>query len=176
MRIWHFVERPDYVTILSGIAAVLAMFQSIERHFSVAAFLMLASVICDYLDGKIARAMNRQNKQFGSVLDTVTDIVSFGAAPVVFGYCVGMTGPVHIIVLLAFVVAALLRLARFHAMPVSGTAFTGMPVTYNSVFIPLVYFGFRAASLEEDYLASALLVVYVGLAMLMVSSIRWIKF
>jgi phosphatidylserine synthase len=75
MKIWQFIELPDYVTLLSGIAAVIAMFQAIEQHFALAALLMLASVICDYLDGKIARAVNRQNKQFGSVLDTVTDIV-----------------------------------------------------------------------------------------------------
>ncbi len=175
MKIWQFIELPDYVTLLSGIAAVIAMFQAIEQHFALAALLMLASVICDYLDGKIARAVNRQNKQFGSVLDTVTDIVSFGVAPVVFAYCVGMTSPLHMIVLLAFVVAALLRLARFHAMPYSETSFTGMPVTYNSVFIPLVYFGLTSASLER-YLTSVLLVVYVVLAMLMLSSIRWVKF
>jgi phosphatidylserine synthase len=60
-------------------------------------------------------------------------------------------------------------------MPYSETSFTGMPVTYNSVFIPLVYFGLIAASLEA-YLTSVLLVVYVVLAMLMLSSIRWIKF
>ena len=175
MKIWQFIERPDYVTLLSGIAAMLAMFQAIEHHFALAASLMLVSVICDYFDGKIARAVNRQNKQFGSMLDTVTDIVSFGVAPVVFAYCVGMTSPLHMFVLLAFVVAAILRLARFHAMPYSETSFVGMPVTYNSVFIPLVYFGLIAASLDR-YLTSVLLAVYVVLAILMLSSIRWIKF
>ena len=37
MRIWRFVELPDYVTILSGVAAVMAMFQSIEPETCAAA-------------------------------------------------------------------------------------------------------------------------------------------
>ena len=169
------IDLPDYVTLLGGAAASLAMLAAIEQRFSIAALLMLLSVLCDFIDGKVARAIKRKNTEFGSALDAVTDIVSFGATPMIFGYCLGMNSPLSVTVLLLFAGTAALRLARFLAIPYSSRTFTGMPVTYNNIFIPLTYFGLQVFSLE-NHIILLFLLLYLCLSALMISSIRWIKF
>ncbi len=87
--------------------------------FALAGWLILLAMVFDALDGKVAR-MSRSESEFGSQLDSLADIVSFGVAPAyivfleassrnVFGHywyafvCSGL-----------YVVCAGLRLARFN--------------------------------------------------------------
>lgn len=174
-RIHHLVELPDYVTLAGVAAAIVSMLAAIEHRFALAALLLLAATACDLADGKVARAVGRRNWQFGAALDALSDAVAFGAAPAVFGYCLGLDGPIAVCALVAFAVAALLRLARFLALPYSASEFTGMPVTYNGVFVPVAYFALQAFA-AEPAIVPALTALYLGLAALMVSTIRWIKF
>lgn len=174
-RLHKLVELPDYVTLAGAAAAILAMFAAIEQRFTAAALLMLVSVTCDYCDGKVARAVKRRHSEFGAALDTVSDGVAFGAAPVVFGYCLGLDAWPAVAALLLFAAAAILRLARFLALPYCSTHFAGMPVPYNSIFLALAYFALSGFA-SESLIVPAFVLLYLGLAALMISRIRWIKF
>jgi CDP-diacylglycerol---serine O-phosphatidyltransferase len=126
--------------------------------------------VADLLDGKLARALGRRNREFGAAFDTVCDAVAFGAAPVLFGLCAGLATPLGLTALGAYLAAAALRLARFQASPRSGTHYTGMPVPYGNVAVVLSYL-----LIPETYLRTVLTGLYPLLALLMVSTLRWPK-
>lgn len=174
-RMLHLIELPDYVTLAGLAAAILSMLAAIEHRPGLAALLLVAATVCDLADGKVARAVGRRNPRFGSALDALSDAVAFGAAPAVFGYCAGLDGPAGVCALVGFAAAATLRLARFLALPYSSTEFTGMPVTYNGVFVPAAWFALQALA-PAAAMVPALAALYLVLAALMVSTVRWIKF
>lgn len=49
-------------------------------HLSLAAWLVFAAMVCDMLDGRVAR-MTRRTTDFGGQLDSICDVISFGVAP-----------------------------------------------------------------------------------------------
>ncbi|MCX5726908.1 MAG: CDP-alcohol phosphatidyltransferase family protein, partial [Candidatus Saganbacteria bacterium] len=108
------IKLPDYVTLLSTGCGVFSVFASISHNFGAAAVLLLAAVIFDRLDGKLARLMGLHERRFGKELDSLSDAISFGIAPAVFGYTIGLTSWLGIAVLFLFVCCGILRLARFN--------------------------------------------------------------
>lgn len=167
----RLLEPPDFVTLAGLLCAFLAMAAALQRQLDVAALLLALAVVADLLDGKLARALGRRNREFGAAFDTVCDAVAFGAAPVLFGLCAGLATPLGLAALSAYLCAAVLRLARFQASPRSGTHYTGMPVPYGNVAVVLAYL-----LVPEAHLAAVLVGLYPLLAALMVSTLRWPKF
>jgi CDP-diacylglycerol---serine O-phosphatidyltransferase len=66
------------------------------------------------LDGYIARRDRRRQSVLGADLDSLADIVSFGVAPAVLGYTLGLRGLWDVIGLTWFVCCGISRLARFN--------------------------------------------------------------
>ena len=173
--IFRFMELPDYVTLLGGISSILAVMSAVNQAFVPASMLLILSVFCDYFDGKIARRMNRKNTRFGETLDSVVDAVSFAAAPVFFGYSLGMRSPALVKVLLLFVSGCLLRLARFSCIKTEKGHFIGMPVTYNNLIFPAAYLLMHFFKLEK-FLIPAFTFLFLSSTVLMTSRIKWRKF
>src|SRR5205085_10794780 len=72
-----------YVAALPAIASpdrLTNFFSAPEHRFIVAAYLIFAAMIFDALDGRLAR-FARHTTDFGGQLDSLADVVSFGAAP-----------------------------------------------------------------------------------------------
>lgn len=167
----RLLEPPDFVTLVGVLCAFLAMAAALHRSLDLAAFLLALAVVADLLDGRLARALGRRNREFGAAFDTVCDAVAFGAAPAVFGLSAGLATPLGLAALCTYLCAAVLRLARFQASPRSSTHYTGMPVPYGNVTVVLAYL-----VVPEAHLAAALVGLYPLLAALMVSTVRWPKF
>ncbi len=68
---------------------------------------------CDILDGFVARWTKRASP-YGQDLDSLADIVSFGVAPAVIGYTLGLSGGWDVAILTYFVCCGIARLARFN--------------------------------------------------------------
>jgi phosphatidylserine synthase len=123
----------------------------------------------------ISKCMNKyvsiQGKAFGKELDSLADIVSFGAAPAVFGFMLGLQQWYASVVLLFFVSAGALRLSRFNITEHSGF-YEGVPITLNGIVFPLLYF----LSLVFPYLQSYIIVFYIFMGFAMLSTIRVKKF
>ena len=94
----------DFFTIGNIIFGVLSIFYAISSQFKEAVIFMLIAVLFDFLDGKVARLMNEGASEFGKELDSLCDLVSFGVAPAVFAYCLGLNDPISIIILVFLVV------------------------------------------------------------------------
>ena len=123
---------PTIVTLGNLAAGVTSILFSTQEHFSSAAWCILAGIIMDMLDGRVAR-WTGATSQFGVELDSLCDLVSFGLAPAILMYQVAMQPlgrPAYMIVVF-FAMTAALRLARFNLRAQTGevsTHFVGLPV------------------------------------------------
>lgn len=145
-RILNLLKFADIFTLLNVALGLVSIVFSINDNFDYAAYLLLAAVVFDYLDGKIAKFL-RQQSVFGRELDSLADTVSFGVAPAIFGFSLmqfasnvkQLQVTFGIIAFTIFLFCGILRLARYNIMELKGS-FQGMPITLNGIIIPLSYF------------------------------------
>lgn len=143
----------DYTVItsyLGVISAVIGMTEACNGRFLIAIICLAFSGMCDTLDGKIARTKKdrtEQEKNFGIQLDSLCDVICFGAFPVVLAYNMGLKKPLGIAVLCIYLVCAVIRLAYFNVMeeervsknPTAKKVYFGVPITTISVSLSLIY-------------------------------------
>jgi CDP-diacylglycerol--serine O-phosphatidyltransferase len=110
----------DWFTLANAVCGTSAMFATMTYlqtgdvvHIYFASGLVLAALIFDILDGRIAR-WRQKSSAMGLDLDSLADVVSFGVAPAVIAYGCGMQGLYDRIVLTFFVACGVSRLARFN--------------------------------------------------------------
>lgn len=100
-----------------GSAALLATVEYVasgdSRYIWLAFALFPVALILDVLDGAVAR-WRRRSSPMGADLDSLADIVSFGVAPAVLGYALGLNGGWDVVVLIYFIACGISRLARFN--------------------------------------------------------------
>lgn len=144
---WHYGV---ILTYLSVAAAVTGMVLStlISPFWGVVC--LFVSGLCDAFDGVVAKTRkNRtiEDRKFGEQIDSLSDIVAFGVAPVMIGYNAGMREWYYIPVFVIFVLCALVRLAYYNVTEeeriANGggkrTSFEGLPVTNVAVGLPIFY-------------------------------------
>ena len=132
----------------SAAAALIEQWQAKALHYhTIAAWLIFAAMLCDALDGRLAR-MTRQATDFGAQLDSLCDAISFGVAPaMLMVYAVSITrqvpdfdillphssvlGKAVMAVAIIYMCCAVLRLARFNIENapdvLSHLSFKGLP-------------------------------------------------
>lgn len=110
----------DVITLCNafcGTGAILASMSYVsngERGAALAALLLLPlALICDALDGHVAR-WRRNSSPLGGDLDSLADIVSFGVAPAALGFALGLRGGWDAVALCFFVACGISRLARYN--------------------------------------------------------------
>lgn len=98
--------------IAAGFFAILA---AAAGHPETAVYLLLAAILLDMTDGRLARRL-RATSVFGQQLDSLSDALSFGLAPafLVFSACLAPLGPAGALIALVYVLAGVFRLARFN--------------------------------------------------------------
>lgn len=170
------------LTTFSLSCGIASIFAAIGQDYMKAAYLILCAVIFDMLDGSVAKLTNSVS-EFGKQLDSLCDLVSFGAAPAVLiytaylqeaqvvGSAVGRIGRFMAIV---FVICAALRLARYTLHQSDRhDYFIGLPVpAAGSVVASFVLFTHH---LELNVAFWVLGPMTLALAFLMVSTIRYPK-
>ena len=111
----------DAFTIGNAACGTIAVFLCLDylatdsRRFLWTAFLLLPlALVCDVLDGYVARLGGGRQSVLGADLDSLADVISFGVAPAVLGFTLGMRGGWDMVILTYFVVCGVSRLARFN--------------------------------------------------------------
>jgi len=122
---------PSLFTCGNMTFGMLSIFASIDGHFIQAAWLLIGALVCDILDGRIAR-MTNTTSDFGMELDSLSDLVSFGIAPSILVYMLVLKtmGNIGIAIAILYVLCCALRLARFNVLAQSGELqkhFVGLP-------------------------------------------------
>lgn len=178
---------PNAITLASVLCAMSSMYVvstgSVDASsVSLAAWLLIASMICDAADGRVARIFNAQS-EFGVQLDSLADAISFGVAPawLVFHWGLSPLGYGGVVVSFVYVGCALLRLARFNVAASSAGAkpkfFTGLPSPLAAgalISVVLAHVSLTSRPSTFAYGGVAILTVLVGL--LMVSNVRYRTF
>lgn len=134
----------DLLTILNASCGTIAVFLCLDyiatdnRRFLWAAFFLLpAALLFDVLDGDVARLDSRRQSVLGADLDSLADVISFGVAPAVLGFTLGLRGGWDMVILTYFVVCGVSRLARFNATTEALTdAATGKVKYFEGTPIP----------------------------------------
>ncbi len=130
-----FASPASIVTSGNLVAGFLALVLAAEGELAWAAALVGVAAACDSLDGVVARRQGCESV-FGSRLDSLADLVSFGAAPALIAY----SGPLAGVAVagmgacLAFVLAGAWRLARFSLLE-NRDHFVGFPIPPAAVIV-----------------------------------------
>ena len=143
------------MTYFSLLLSCIGLFLTTIGRPIEAMILILLSGICDMLDGKIARTRKKstdEEKRFGIQLDSLCDIVCFGAFPAVVGITIM---PVDNVILqisawvtgFALILCALIRLAYFNVTEETRQAtegglrryYMGLPVTTSAIIFPAAF-------------------------------------
>lgn len=106
---------PNLFTLAALFGGFYSIVMAMNARFDLAALGVFAAMILDSLDGRVARMTNTQSA-FGEQMDSLSDMVSFGAAPALIAYEWSLKGLGRWGWIAAFVycACAALRLARFN--------------------------------------------------------------
>lgn len=134
----------DLLTLANASCGALSIFACLSfidddrsRQLWAAFILPVAALVLDFFDGYVARLSKKRQSVFGADLDSLADIVSFGVAPAVLGYTLGLRGFWDVLCLTYFVCCGISRLARFNVTSAALTnAETGKVKYFEGTPIP----------------------------------------
>ena len=186
---------PSLITCGNMSFGILSMMSSINGNFIRAAWLLVGALACDIVDGRVAR-LTKSTSEFGVQLDSLSDLISFGAAPAIMMYMLVLnTMPkIGIAIAILFVLCSALRLARFNVMEQKGETaknFMGLPTPASAgVLISFVLsyellgpkeyaLNVKTINILQDTMPlffKAMPIVMVLLSFLMVSNVPYFSF
>jgi len=161
---------PNLVTLAALFGGFYSIVMAMNGRFDMAAIGIFCAMVLDSLDGRVARMTNTQSA-FGEQMDSLSDMVSFGAAPALIAYEWALRGLGRWGWIAAFVycACAALRLARFNVNTavVDKRYFQGLPspaaAGLIAIFILLMTeLGVKGPSVAWEMFALSL---YAGLTM-----------
>jgi len=121
---------PNLFTLAALFGGFYAIVMAINGRFDLAAIGVFCAMVLDSLDGRVARMTNTQSA-FGEQMDSLSDMVSFGAAPALIAYVWALKelGRWGWIAAFVYCACAALRLARFNVNTavVDKNYFQGLP-------------------------------------------------
>jgi CDP-diacylglycerol--serine O-phosphatidyltransferase len=156
----------DAFTIGNAACGTISIFLCLDylatgnRRLLWLAFVLLPlALLCDVLDGYLARLDSKRQSVLGADLDSLADIISFGVAPAVLGFTLGLRGGWDMLVLTYFVVCGASRLARFNVTAAALTDratgkvkyFEGTPITTSILIVALLGLAFRLGRVDEAF-------------------------
>ena len=173
----------DYTVVLTYISLAVSVFgmtRALEGDFKVAILCLALSGLCDMFDGKIARTKKNRTedeKKFGIQIDSLCDMVCFGAFPILLAYSLGMRGPIGIVILAWYGMNGVVRLGYFNVCETKRQEeteevrkyYSGLPITSIAVVLPLV---FVLHTVLRNHFAVALHVAMLVVGTLFVTNIQ----
>jgi len=169
--------------LFSGFYAIIA---AIDGNYDRAGLAVFAAMICDTLDGRVAR-MTRTESAFGKEYDSLADMVSFGVAPAIVAYQWGVArlfeygsiwGRIGWVAAFTYAVCAALRLARFNTRSAvqDKNFFEGLPSPSAAAIVSA--FIWAASHWREPGLSGLILAAFItaSAGALMVSNFAYSSF
>ena len=106
---------PNAISLAALFASFYAIVMAMNGRFELSAYGIFSAAVLDSLDGRVARMTNSQSA-FGEQMDSLCDMVSFGAAPalIVYEWALRDLGKWGWFPAFVYIAGAALRLARFN--------------------------------------------------------------
>lgn len=145
---------PNTLTLLNLLSGAIAIIMAVETNLYLAAYLILAGAVFDFLDGFVARLL-KVSSPVGKQLDSLADLITFGLAPAIMlltllkqEWMVDVANITleNLLIFLPFllVLFSALRLARFNLDESQSKNFEGLPTPANALFIVSLVFLLQA--------------------------------
>jgi CDP-diacylglycerol--serine O-phosphatidyltransferase len=156
----------DLLTLANAICGTVSIFACLSyiagdqtRWLWTAFVLPIFAFVFDSLDGYVARLTKSRQSRLGADLDSLADIVSFGVAPAVLGYTLGLRGLWDTILLSYFVCCGISRLARFNVTAADMTNvetgkvnyFEGLPIPSSIFLVGIMAAFFQLGLTGQDF-------------------------
>lgn len=176
-KIQSFFAISDGISLMNMLCGFISILLAINHNFELSAILMIIAIMFDSVDGWVARKINRNDKlKFGQNIDSLSDAISFGAAPAVFFYTISSTIPHNLSILpaiisLLIVACGVLRLTRYNAIAdyIQTHDFIGFPIPGIAIILATFYL----SGLFNIYIALILMTI---VSLLMISNVTYPKF
>lgn len=175
---------PNFITLMNLLAGLLAIYFALHGMLYYASFLILAGAVFDFFDGFAARLL-KVSSPVGAELDSLSDLVTFGAAPAfmllyilqkhygsVAEDSIATIWPIFIPFVL--VLFSALRLAKFNVDDAQTFDFKGLPTPANALF--QVSFALLLVENPNFVLGVVVYPIIVVMALLLVLPIQLIGF
>lgn len=170
---------PNAVSLGNMVCGFTSILCVLHQRFEIAAWLIVAAMILDAFDGRLARMMKSSSK-IGAQLDSMADLVTFGIAPSLLMASSCNRLPVSILwgIGLFFMICSALRLVRFNTQKEDGANtprhfFTGLPTTLSGGTVAqlIILDHFVQARFHTNIVITLLPFITFVLAVFMVSKI-----
>lgn len=175
MRITRAVV-PSLFTVLNMFCGFLSIIRASKGEFVAASWFIILAAGFDALDGVMAR-ITRSSSEFGVEIDSLSDVVSFGAAPAYLVYQVSLQtlGGFGILLSSLPMIFGGLRLARFNTQLVGFDKdhFVGLPIPASALTIASFVLDYWNTGGLGDTPAALLPYLVVMLSLLMVSKVKY---
>jgi CDP-diacylglycerol--serine O-phosphatidyltransferase len=162
---------PNLFTTAALFAGFFAIVQAMNGFYEQSAVAIFVAMVLDGLDGRVAR-LTRTQSAFGAEYDSLSDMVSFGAAPslVIYEWALRDMGKLGWIAAFIYCAAAALRLARFNTTleVIDKRFFQGLPSPAAAALVA----GFVWLMLDNDIAGSdvrviaCVLTIFAGISMI----------
>lgn len=168
---------PNLFTLMNTFCGFLSIVNAAEGNYVYASVLIVVAAIFDMLDGLAAR-ITKSASEFGVELDSLSDVVSFGAAPAFLAYKVYLfhLHEFGLLISAFYLICGALRLARFNVQLVGFDKkyFYGVPIPTAAIVISATVITFydpveKFPVFIEEYF----FLIVLALSLLMVSKIKY---
>lgn len=165
---------PSVFTFLNFFWGFFAIVKTIEGNLHAAAWFIILAILCDGMDGKLARWTNCETP-FGFELDSMGDLVSSGLAPALLAFVGGLhqVGFLGMLICFLYLFGGGYRLARFNVLQAGDRSkgYAGLPIPVAGLAVASLWlfdspFGHTVAS--KWWIA---LMIFLGV--LMVSTVHY---
>jgi len=170
---------PNLFTTGALFAGFYSIVQGMNGRFDQAAIAIFVAMVLDGLDGRVARLTKTQSA-FGAEYDSLSDMVSFGAAPalVVYEWALLSLGKLGWIAAFVYCAGAALRLARFNTMleVADKRYFQGLPSPAAAALVAGFVWIMDDAAINPESIRWWAWIVTVFAGLTMVSNFKYYSF
>jgi CDP-diacylglycerol---serine O-phosphatidyltransferase len=167
---------PNLFTAMNLFSGFLAILNASEGKFYYAAWLIIIAAIFDALDGAVAR-LTKSSSELGVELDSLSDIVSFGAAPAFLIYQTALYSyeTFGVLISASLVLAGGFRLARFNVQLVGfdKSFFSGLPIPISAITISSFIISYYDPGGFPSPFSEMVIPLVLTLSFIMVSKIKY---
>lgn len=128
---------PNLFTFSNLTFGMLSILFTLTNNLKLAALMILCAAFVDRYDGRVARRIDAVSP-IGKELDSLADLVSFGAAPSVLAWVLFLEpyGIAGYIIAIIYPVAGAYRLARYNVSAFNNV-YSGVPITIAGAVIAI---------------------------------------
>lgn len=166
---------PNILTFINLSLGIIALLFAIKDQTIQASLLVMVAALTDRFDGKVARILDCTS-ELGKELDSLSDLISFGVAPIIIAWKVSFfhIGILGYLLAVIFPIAGAYRLARYNVTTFNNV-FSGIPITIAGAFLSIVNLYNSFSQIRSTYSninAIVCGIIIVLLSYLMVSKIQ----